>query len=903
MLLTPTQQLATDPTCHTLVEAGAGAGKTAVLVARYLAILRQHPTYTPAHILTLTFTKHAAGEFERRIAQALHGIIETHPDQKNQATEWLLQLPTAQLKTIHSFCHDILKKWGHLIGIDPGFQILTQETAHWIQVRDHWLASNPTHPSLVAWATQAPLADLTHLLTQWARSTRQPITPRQSQRHQALLHHAGTLFKLIESAYQSHCQQDHLLGFNALQSHALTLVSNPGIAQALATQYPHILIDECQDTDPLQWEIIDHITHFSHTPRVCLFVVGDIKQSIYGFRGAKPHIFEHIKHLMTRPSITGKVVTLTDNFRSHHPLIAYFNDLFPHLFHESPLSDALPITYTPLQSQRGHDGGVYTLLSQDSHDEAHTIATLLQSIEDPEHTVVLARSKRILDGIHTACLQAGVHATLAVQSNQLDHQDTIDLLHLALLLENPHDPTWWAYFLRSPWVNGSIQDVSTLIKQPDFKTRFLDGPHPIASTVRSWMAHKETHGLVAAIRMACTQLPANERSSERWVACDKVLEWMAGWPPMVDATHTLHHAFEEGTDVTLPVAPHTVRLMTIHAAKGLEFKRVILAGMGKECLGRKQGMRTLVTDHDVAIRLPGETDHDEYDTLSHAMAQRQLEEEKRIFYVACTRASECLILSSHGPLPEVGAPFPPAKPRYIDMASLIPLPHPFPPPISSSPQPNAPPTPSLLVAVPPTPRGYHRWSVHDVMACLESERECQLGRHIRWDVPPQRNAQIGAAVHYWLFKQSQGHPISTQWWDDLPVDIKPDVQTHIDRCHDWIPALQQGVAHHPEWPFQLVMGQTIISGRADLIRQMDEVWEVIDFKTGDPDPQKIKPQLMLYALAIQKAYRPTQWPIRATVMSSQTGNQHEWAFEYDTLGAFEKTIYQNVSRYHHPTSS
>jgi len=108
------------------------------------------------------------------------------------------------------------------------------------------------------------------------------------------------------------------------------------------------------------------------------------------------------------------------------------------------------------------------------------------------------------------------------------------------------------------------------------------------------------------------------------------------------------------------------------------------------------------------------------------------------------------------------------------------------------------------------------------------------------------------------------------------------------------------VAHHPEWPFQLVMGQPIISERADLIRQMDERWEVIDFKTGDPDPQKIKPQLMLYALAIQKAYRPTQWPIRATMMSSQTGGQHKWAFDDDKLGTFEDTLSKTLARSSYP---
>ncbi|NDD67190.1 hypothetical protein EBZ35_06035 [bacterium] len=639
MPLTPTQSLAIDPTSHTLVEAGAGAGKTAVLVARYLAILAHHPSLTPAHILTLTFTKHAAGEFERRITHALHELIHTDPTQKSLATTWLRQLPHAQLKTIHSFCHEIMKKWGHQIGIDPGFQIITQEKAHWRQISDHWLDTHQDHPSLMAWATQAPIGTLRPLLTQWAHSHR--ANPSPHHRHHGLLTHAMTLFDAIWSHYQTVCHQTHQMGFSALQTHALTLVSNPHIAQSIANQYPHLLMDECQDTDPVQWEIIDRITHFSSTPRSCLFVVGDIKQSIYGFRGAKPHIFDTIKSLMTRPHIKGQIVTLTDNFRSNHPLIDYFNGLFPRLFDApSPLTPDLPISYTPLQSQRGHVGGVYYLHSDSGHDEGRRIAEYLQTLDNPTDTVILARSKRILDDGYAALSQAGIPATLAGQSDQLSNQDIIDVLHLGLLLEHPHDRTWWTYFLRSPWVNADIEMVSSIVNSPGFPTTFLSGNHPIASTLRTWLAHKDTHGLVAALRQACALLPPSGDDHARSMACDQILDWMAQWPPLTNATEQLESVFEEGISIPMPVPPHTVRLMTIHAAKGLEFKRVILAGMGRECIGRKPGVRSLITESEVAIRLPGDTDHEAYDQLAHTIDLKQLEEEKRIFYVACTRASE-----------------------------------------------------------------------------------------------------------------------------------------------------------------------------------------------------------------------------------------------------------------------
>lgn len=882
--LTPEQKTATNPLIHTLVVAGAGAGKTSVLVARYLEILQHNPTLTPAHILTLTFTKHAAGEFEKRITQTIETQMATNPHSQAQLSTWLNQLHTAQFMTIHAFCYAIIKKWGHLISLDPCVTITPHSTLHWRRIQQHWFQQNPLHPAVTEWANILPLSELQNLLTDcFVHRRHTPPFSHHTPHH--LIHATRIIYEAIYQTYRLYRTENSLIDFQDAQLYAHELVQQPLIAQSLATQYPHILIDEFQDTDPLQWDILQAITQYPHAPRVRLFAVGDIKQSIYSFRGAKPHIFSEVMASM-QSTPDSQVVTLTDNFRSTSPLISYYNTLFNALFNESPSSS---VTYTPLQSNRAHHGGSWTLMSDADTTEATNISRLLQTLDQWDQTVILGRSKRVLEPIYTQLVTDGIPAHFQSQSNRLEQQDLIDIIHLGQLLLDPSNRTLWVYFFRSMWVNASIKTVSDWLESPQFPHSWVSQSGDWQRAWQEWESCARTRGMMDALDMALSYLDTHAWSPTRIQELDIGWQWIQEMmDPSIDIGFLFQSLLDDDTNSPPPPVQSGVRLMTIHASKGLEFYRVIVAGLGKNWIRQHHQRASLWHNDQVAIRLPGAPENPDYDQLLNQQRQNQLEEEKRLFYVACTRATDELILSSTEPPNPDGS-----LARGIDMAGVIALPpviHPLHRSISQPTLPalSSPPTPSMpgITAAPPP---LLQVSIHDVVNWIQSPRETRLSRRVKWDIPNQHQAQIGSAVHYWLFQKVQGRTVPNGWWDQLPKGIYDEVKMHIGHAKEWFPALQDGDDCWPEWGFQIRVGRILVGGRADLVKRVGDQWEIIDFKTGSPPAAIMETQLTGYALALQRVTN-THLPILTKQYATQTGHIHERYISLDDINSFASKI-------------
>jgi len=475
MSFTPQQQTAiVTHDRNLIIVAGAGSGKTRVLVERYLSLLNAHPDWPLTALVAITFTQEAAQEMRVRVRQTLeNSLLQTSDAQAAQSLrERLAQMDTARIGTIHSLCATILRANAAEAALDPGFGVLDEVRARLLLAQaveavlaelavddpddllrlaqaydERELVETLATPSLVAQDFSSVPNDTESLLDGWrshwqalaeraVNTIRTAITERYhapgtdgkalSQRWQDV-HNAyealtlpdatldqqidvlrglagislhvgrvseqrqterddlkyivGVARELIERIYPGPGDDDaraadlllawvgmlrrvqaryvvlkqteSALDFDDLEKLTARLLrEHPAVRERYRSgEFRHVLVDEFQDTNAAQWEIIQAIADV-HQPG-SLFVVGDPKQSIYGFRGADVSVFGQVRDQITHAQ--GQMVPLSRSFRSHRGLVNAFNALFAQIMQTDPASPvaAYQIAYdTPMDAHR-----------------------------------------------------------------------------------------------------------------------------------------------------------------------------------------------------------------------------------------------------------------------------------------------------------------------------------------------------------------------------------------------------------------------------------------------------------------------------------------------------------------------------------------------------------------------
>jgi len=248
-----------------LIVAGAGTGKTAV-IARRIAHLIASKRARPSQILALAFNEKAAAEMQERVDVLVpYGYADV------------------TIRTFHSFGEDVLSGHGMEIGIAPGFSVLDQ-TAQAL-----FLAERLDELGL---ARYAPLSDptryLSSLATYFGRAKDEPIWPEELRDRAAWLDEEDSRDRVLELAhayerYNELLWEAGFVDFGDLLALTLKLFDeSPGTLRRYQERFTHVLVDEFQDTNPVQFEIVKRLTAIHRN----LVVVGDDDQSIYGFRGS-----------------------------------------------------------------------------------------------------------------------------------------------------------------------------------------------------------------------------------------------------------------------------------------------------------------------------------------------------------------------------------------------------------------------------------------------------------------------------------------------------------------------------------------------------------------------------------------------------------------------------------------
>ena len=753
------QLAAVEQAGTTFVSAGAGTGKTSVLVERYVRAVCERGLDVES-ILVITYTRKAAGELRSRIRTALR---------ERGRHDLARELDGAWISTIHGFCNRLLKAHPFAVGLDPRFRELDEAAAAVLRgeaferALDAFCAGGEPdrvrllatyradglrrmlsgvyetlrsagrelvlelgeRPSLdealgrlreeavclaadesatdtqranareavrvaVDGALPESVADLSALQCRGARAASYEQA-RKALELAALEELAATdrdlLQELLErfaDEYAATKRRESVVDFEDLQLAARNLLrDDASVREEVQLRFRLVMVDEFQDTNLLQCGLIDLVAHPDVTE---VFTVGDEFQSIYGFRHADVEVFRQ------RRREASSLLTLRRNYRSRPQVLAAVNYLFAGAFGDEfqPLAASAefadpvfghPVELLVTDKASYHDTGEHW-----RSGEARAIAGRVRELVDsgealPGEIVVLFAAGTDAERYEEELRRVGLPTYRATGRGYFGQQQVADLLAYLRLLHNRYDDVALATVLASPLV-GVSNDTLVLLRRgatrrPLFTSLERSLPEGVSGEderlLRAFLQRYERIVRISAragLERLCEQILAEHdydlavlarwdgtrrfanlrklgrlareyeavRGSDLAEFVSFVLEQKALGAKELEAV-----AEEEGADA--------VRLLTIHGAKGLEFKVVIVADAGRDVGGPRGGDEIVaLSDGRFGFRMVHPTRGDrrpvfDFEEVREAERAQEREERLRLYYVAMTRAIDRLVVS------------------------------------------------------------------------------------------------------------------------------------------------------------------------------------------------------------------------------------------------------------------
>ena len=491
--------------------------------------------------------------------------------------------------------------------------------------------------------------------------------------------------------------------------------NGPEVRAALHRRYRHLLIDEFQDTDPIQIDLAVLIAgagavpagtqwHEVDTRDGHLFFVGDPKQSIYRFRRADISLFLRAAERFGQGD---RKLSLSTNFRTGRAVVGVINDLFGRLITEQRIDD-LPSqpAYAALAAVRGDApvGAAVAVLGPAAHDddppaaeirrrEAVDVAAAITRViaegwrvdRAPHGPVpdwhparagditILVPTRTSLPALEDALTAAGI--SYRAESASLVYASRLvrDLLLTLQAIDDPTDELATVAALRSPLFGCGDDDLYRFKRDLGGSfdhTRPVPEHAPPTNPVvegltylhemhgaRRWRAPSELADQVVRDRRVLELGWAEGRARDLWRRVRFVLDQARAWTDTTHGTLRQYLAWvrqqtAEGSRVSEAVLPETdddaVRIMTVHAAKGLEFPITVVSGLSTQPMAQRAGAEVVWPPGQPCIIRVGSTVRTEaYEAWKPIDEQMSHDERVRLLYVACTRAQDHLIVSLH----------------------------------------------------------------------------------------------------------------------------------------------------------------------------------------------------------------------------------------------------------------
>jgi len=610
---------------HALVLAGAGSGKTRVLTTR-MAWLIQTGQASPFGLLAVTFTNKAAREMLARMSAILP--IDTRG-------LWI--------GTFHGLCNRMLRAHHRDAGLPQSFQIL--------DVTDQLAAIKRLMKANGVDDEKYPPRDVQRFIN---RAKEEGLRPADVEAYDA---HRRRLIEIYQ-LYEAQCQREGVVDFAELLLRAYELLSrNAPVREHYQRRFRHILVDEFQDTNTLQYKWLRLLAGGG----AVMFAVGDDDQSIYAFRGANVGNMADFE----RDYAHGTVIRLEQNYRSYGHILDSANALIGH--NSGRLGKNL-------WTDQGEGEPVRVIEQPSDGMEAQWIVDEIRSLihegSDRREIAVLYRSNAQSRVIEHAIFSAGIPYKVYGGLRFFERQEIKHALAYLRLMANPHDDTSWMRVVNFPTrgigartleqladaarahdtslyaavalVGGkggsNLAQFAQLIHRLIEETRELPLPEMVEHMLEAsglnahYKAEREgaerlenLNELITAAAVFASEenydgMPAGvvpDHDTSSTLMPGVVDAPIAAGDNLTPLAAFLSHAALEAGDNQAQQGQDAVQLMTVHAAKGLEFDAVFITGL-------EEGL----FPHENSILEPS-----------------GLEEERRLMYVAITRARQRLYIS------------------------------------------------------------------------------------------------------------------------------------------------------------------------------------------------------------------------------------------------------------------
>ena len=533
---------------------------------------------------------------------------------------------------------------------------------------------------------------------------------------ESLIQSQSIIAKLVEvergfiKEYGHLKNNSHVLDFNDLEHMAVKILQSPVDDHMVAldyyqTKFHELMIDEYQDVNAMQEKIIQLLSNENNH----LFMVGDIKQSIYGFRQAAPYIFAQKYEDFQSDANTSELIQLSKNFRSAKSVDDFVNRIFKRIFDKKigdidydDKSKLIPGTNFPDSVDSENE---FNLLVNNDDEDVEKRQTLIENAakriqalikdqyqiydgkKDQMRTIrysdiaILSRTKENNTDLISYFAKADIPIMVTDAQNYFQTTELQIMMSMLNIIDNPYQDIPLVAVLRSPIVGLNEEELAEirLVDKQEFYFTAL------SEYLRSEIAKDEIKNKVQAFLLQLENYRdfANKNSIARliWKIYQEtgLLEYVSGMSGGKQRAANLHalyqraSAYEETNykglhqfinfiqrmqdldkDLSQPnsieATDDTVKVMTVHASKGLEFPIVIYLDMAKQFNKRDfQGQTVFDTDQGIGITLVNNQTRLRYRTLQHSVISNlrkvaTTSEEMRLLYVALTRAKQKLIM-------------------------------------------------------------------------------------------------------------------------------------------------------------------------------------------------------------------------------------------------------------------
>jgi len=553
-----------------LILAGAGSGKTRVLTHRAAYLVAQGQVKAN-QLLLLTFTNKAAGEMKERLISLLR---------HNTDGQFVAGKGGPFAGTFHSFSALVLRMDGRNIGLPQSFVIY--DAADQISliktlIKERDLSEEDVKPKMVAGLISSAKNDLIDERT-FADSITEPWQEPVSE---------------IYSEYQKRLKQANAVDFDDLLFKTIELFKeNKQVLEKYRQQYQQVLVDEYQDTNRCQYMLTKMLAKGNNN----LTAVGDAAQSIYGWRGAD---YRNMMNL-TKDFSNIKIINLEQNYRSTRAILDAANSIIVKNEKHPTLK---------LFTKKSFGDKIVLYEASTGNDEANFISEKIKQLVDfdridPKQVAVLYRTNAQSRTLEEAFIRYGIPYILVGGVKFYDRAEVKDVLSLIRIFYNPKDEVSWKRIEANFGKRRKIK-VEKFIK--DNKNE-------------DW----QTEALFEEIVKASTYLekydPKDQDDYRRLENVKELLSLARQHPKISDFLENValvQQEYSASEKEKQDSSENAIKLMTLHASKGLEFGVVFLVGMEEGLMPHSRSLENMT----------------------------QMEEERRLCYVGLTRAKEKLFLT------------------------------------------------------------------------------------------------------------------------------------------------------------------------------------------------------------------------------------------------------------------